>query len=494
MNLTENNKYVKILPFIISILFFAILIFVYIKYPFLSVDEGYTRGLMNLSFMDMISITANDVHPPLYYLIAMFFVKICNAINLNFNIVHLMKFPSLIPYLIILIFSLTKIRKEYGILSAGFFSLTMILMSEFFSHFITARMYTWTTLFLVLSFFYVKDILERDDFKSWIMLSIFSVLGAYTHYFSALSSVVIYFLLFIWILFNKEKTRDNLKKFVTSIILCFILYIPWIPPLLNQLKAVHESFWIEPITLDTIINYFSYCLTISSNYFIHLISLVFILIVFFIFLKKFIENKNKSDLYLLMGISVFIGTLLLGLILSLLYKPILLDRYLLPSISIFWLCFSIKLGNLKFKNSTILIIVLLITIVGAFNVYHEINEIIDLADHTIQEEKVLLRINNNDSVIIYDTDNHYVRTHTELDKVYKQYGSFSMNNKTSTLIYKSPNVIFDEFVIPDDLRKFPDKNVYLMQFYTSEENFPDNVKSEKIGTAQHANIYKLKPV
>ena len=69
-----------------------------------------------------------------------------------------------------------------------------------------------------------------------------------------------------------------------------------------------------------------------------------------------------------------------------------------------------------------------------------------------------------------------------------------MNNKTSTLIYKPPNVTFDEFVIPDDLRKFPDKNVYLMQFYTSEENFPDNVKSEKIGTAQHANIYKLKPV
>ena len=277
MNFTENNRIIKILPFIISILFLGLLIYVYIKYPFLSIDEGYTRGLLDLSFMDMVGITANDVHPPLYYLITMSFVKICNVLNLNIDIIHLMKFPSLIPYLIILVFSFTKIRKEYGILSGGLFSLTMIVMSEFFTHFITARMYSWTILFLIISFFYVKDVLEHNDLKSWLLLSIFSVLGVYTHYFSALSSVIIYLMLFIWILVNKQTSLiDNLKKFFISILVGFILYIPWIFPLLNQLKSVHEYFWIKSVTLDTLVNYFSYCLTISSNQLIHFISLMFI--------------------------------------------------------------------------------------------------------------------------------------------------------------------------------------------------------------------------
>ena len=403
-----------------------------------------------------------------------------------------MKFPSLIPYLIILVFSFTKIRKEYGILSGGLFSLTMIVMSEFFTHFITARMYSWTILFLIISFFYVKDVLEHNDLKSWLLLSIFSVLGVYTHYFSALSSVIIYLMLFIWILVNKQTSLiDNLKKFFISILVGFILYIPWIFPLLNQLKSVHEYFWIKSVTLDTLVNYFSYCLTISSNQLIHFISLMFILIIFILFLKEFIKTKDNNDLYLLMGISVFIGTILLGFILSVTYKPILWDRYLLPAIGVFWLCISIKLGNLKLRNSMLLLIILLITLVGAFNVYHEINEIVDIYDNTIKEDNILLGINNNDSVIIYDSDNRYVRTHTELEKVYKQYGSFSMNNNTTTLNYKSPNVIYEEFSIPDDLEKFPDKNVYMIKFYLSEKEFPDNIKVEKIGTVQHSNIYKL---
>jgi hypothetical protein len=216
MNLFENEEFdwVKILPFIFSILFLGLLFVVYMKYPFLSVDEGFTRGFLDFSFGEMIKLTAMDVHPPLYYLITMAFVNLCHGIGLNFNLIQMMKFPSIIPYLLVLVFSLTKLRKEYGLLMGGLFSLTLIVASDFFIQYLTARMYAWAMIFLIISFFYVKDILEKNDMKSWLLFTLFSVLGAYTHYFTGVSSVIIYLMLFIWILINRnEGLKDNLKKF-----------------------------------------------------------------------------------------------------------------------------------------------------------------------------------------------------------------------------------------------------------------------------------------
>ena len=497
MELTNNkNKLISILPFVISIIFFIILLYVCMKYRCLSIDEGYTRGILNLNVMDMISVTANDVHPPLYYLIAALFIKIANALSFNVDFIFLIKFPSIIPYLIILLISLTKIRKEYGLLAGGIFSLTLIAMSEFFTYYITARMYSWTMIFLVISFLYVKDVLEHNDLKSWILLSIFSVLGAYTHYFSMLTTIIIYLMLFVWILANKENTpiKDSLKKFFISAILGIIIYIPWIFTLIQQLGDVQESFWLPPLTIGNLIEYFSYTLTISNNQIIRIMSLLLILALFLIFIMKFLKNKNNDNLFLLIGCTSFIGTLVLSLILSIVYKPILYSRYMLPSIGIFWLCVSIKLANLKVNKSIILMIILLIAIVGAFNVYHEVNEISDLPRFLNYSERLLSGIDNNDTIIIYDADNRFIRTHSDLTNVYKQFGSYSLNNETSGMKYKSPDVCYDTFVIPDDLNKYPNKNVYLIMFHSNNLTLPDNVHAEKIGTVQHGTFYKLKLV
>lgn len=493
MNLTKKYNLIEILPFIISFLFLAVLFYFYIKHPFISIDEGYTKGLINLSFADMISITANDVHPPVYYIITMIFTKICNAINFNFDIVRLMKFPSMIPYFIILIFSFTKIKKDYGLLAGGIFSLAMISMSEFFTFYITARMYSWGMLFLIVSVFYLKDILDNNDLKSWLLFTIFSLLCAYTHYFAAVASVMIYIMLLVWIFTKGDRNlKDDLKKFFISIIVGIVLYAPWFMPLYTQMHAVHEYYWVEPLTLNTLIQYFSYTLTISNNQIIQLVSMAIVIGTAAIFLKKYIETKNNEDLLLFMCVSTFIGTLLIGYLLSVFYKPILIGRYLLPAAGVFWLGISIKLGNLKSKNSVILIIILLIAMVGALNVYHQMDEISD--SDKLPEYKILDEINNNDTIIIYDSDNHYVRTHNNFNKVYKQFDGYTLDGwSTPEMMYRNdPNVTYERFVLPDDLNKYPDKNVYMLRTMRNHQ-FPDYLKADLIGTAQHANIYKLEP-
>lgn len=67
----------------------------------------------------MISITSIDVHPPGYYLLLKFVVDALAMLNLNIDSVILLTIVSIIPSVIILVISLTKIRNEYGYLTGG---------------------------------------------------------------------------------------------------------------------------------------------------------------------------------------------------------------------------------------------------------------------------------------------------------------------------------------------------------------------------------------
>jgi Na+/melibiose symporter-like transporter len=262
--------------------------------------------------------------------------------------------------------------------------------------------------------------------------------------------------------------------------------------LVDQMKFVKGNYWVEPITGGSILKLVSYCLTYSNNQIVIILSaIVFVLIVAFL-IKKFVENKGTDNLYLLMGVLVFVGTLAFGYLLSVGYKPILVDRYLIPSIGVFWLSVSILLSKLDLKKSVVVLIILMIVIVGAFNVYHEVKEIQKTNDHTIKEAKVLEKINNNKSIVIYDTDNHYIRTHMDLNNISKGYGNVTIIKYHNSLNYKFDGVEYEPFVIPDDISKNPDKDVYFMRFYTMKAKFPNNVNATKVGTAQHADFYKLK--
>ena len=100
--------------------------------------------------------------------------------------------------ILILILSVTKIKKEYGYLTAGLFAFSMAVMSEFLAYYSVVRMYSWGMLFLILAFAFLKDVLDKNDTKSWALFTIFSVLTAYTHYFAAIPILCIYVALLVY--------------------------------------------------------------------------------------------------------------------------------------------------------------------------------------------------------------------------------------------------------------------------------------------------------
>lgn len=464
----------------------GLMVFLIIQKPFLHIDEWFTMGLLNIPFRGMVFVTAKDVHPPLYYFIVMVPVRILNILNIKYNLIFVMKIMSVIPYAILLLISLFKIRKDHGWLAGGLFAFTVIAMSSFFTDYSIARMYPWGMLFLVLSYIFAGEILKESKLKYWILLAFFSVCGAYTHYFVAVGSVVLYFLLFLYYLINN---RSELKNWLISTVCGIICFLPWSLILWDQMKEVHGSYWIPEITLNTLIEFMGFVSAITSEFALNIIFTVLFIVAFIVLLVQYRKSPKENE-FPLLGFLVFLGTLVFGVVVSMVFKPILVDRYLLPSIGLVWLGFSVFISKYDFKK-VILPLVIVLLVIGAFNIYEQTLEIDKNHDALVKNQEFLESINNNDSVVIIDGMVKYVHFHDQLNETIV-FGGFSVDEHKNAKDFAK---YFDNktyrFCIPDDFDTYKNKTVYFAIRKGSDIDLPPYVSYKKVGKVENCIFYKL---
>ena len=373
---SKNKDMIGKVFFALSFIIFIYMLVTPINHLILHVDEYFTLTLINFNVSDIISITAADVHPPLYYLILKFAMNVFGFFGISSHNLFAVKLVSIIPYPIILIISYLKIRKDYGWLTAGLFIFSLGVMSEFFVYFLIARMYSWAILFLLIAFIYTKDIFEKGDLKYWVIVTVASVLCAYTHYFAAISALTLYLFIIYYVL---TKKRSQIKKLCISIVSAIILYSFWIVTLFNQLNAVHKAFWVPRLRIETLIQavgYYAYL----NNIIFAVVAILLLFALLFLYKKQLKEKYTLDNFYILTGVGVYVGTIVLAVILSLAFKPILLARYLMPAAVVLWLTISILINKIEDKRimlySFAIICLLLISGVGHmvstnFTVYNE---------------------------------------------------------------------------------------------------------------------------
>lgn len=487
MNRFENNKNLtgKLL-FVISIVVLGFMVYLLFTKPFLSVDEWFTNGLVKLRFGELVAITSSDVHPPLYYLIVKGVLKVSAFLGMQFNEVILIKSVSVIPYIILLAVSLTKIRKEYGWYACGLFSLSTILMSSFFIYYLTARMYSWGLAFIIFSFIFVLNILKKPQLKDWILLSVFSVLAAYCFYATAITSVCIYLFLLIYVLLNN---KSEIRNFAISCVLNVVLYIPWLFTLLNQVSGVKKSYWIKTPTLESSINALSSAFP-SFGFALSCIFTVIIVLAAVYAIKRYYDSRETDDYYILSGILVFIGTVVASIVISLLFKPILLPRILVPAAGVFWLAFSIAMSKLEF-NKTVLLFTVLLIVIGAAGIANQCSDISAKYDETVEMQNLLSEINTNSSIVIFDMMTKYVRFYDDLNETHQFY-KYTIDNKThrpdyiTTLGLKNYNFDFSE-----DVAENSDKDIYFIIDKNSQLKLPDNVNSTEVAKIYNIQILNI---
>lgn len=464
----------------LGILFFgaAILILLYMFISpltsiFINIDEYWTYSLVNLPFMNGMTVAIHDVHPPLYYWI------LCLFTPFGLNNLYLLKVVSIIPYILIMAVSATKIRKDYGWLTAGLFVFCLGVMTDFFIEFLTIRMYSWSLFFLLMVFIYYNEVITHWDKKSWILLTLFTLLSVSTQYILAITCGLIYLLIFIEIY---TKHKDKLRQFGKSVLALVVLYAPWGIVFVHQIQA-HASDPKEGFELVNAIHYFTAFAIKSQNFRFDMVIFKLIAIVFLIFTLVLIY-KNK-DKFSAMGIFLVYATLAIG-VLSLMssFTNSMRVRYLVPVFGIFWLSASIVIGKIKNYKVLAIAIILVLLLTGASLAItnEDINSRLAFNEN---KASFLDSINNNDSVIVYNTDYGYKVLHNDLSNT-KQY------TLGDSYFYSDDVEICEDF--DKILKDNPDKNIYLVNWKLKESNkkYENNYNLTKVYDANHYSFNLVK--
>lgn len=124
-------------------------------------DEGYSIRMAQMTVSDMVSTTAADVHPPLYYLLAQL---LYHTLGNNGFTYHL---SALLPYIVIVIVGCTIVKKYFGIIPATVLITVSSMMKNAVTYNVEARMYALGAMFVLIAYIAFYKILENNHPFSW---------------------------------------------------------------------------------------------------------------------------------------------------------------------------------------------------------------------------------------------------------------------------------------------------------------------------------------
>ena len=465
----KNRDLIGKIFFAFSIIFVAYLFITPLNHIICQIDEFFMMTVLGLPLTDIITVTANDVHPPLFYLMAKVVTELSGIAGTE--LLYSLNLLSICGTLLILITAATEIRKEYGWLAGGLFAFAICVMCDFSRYHLISRMYTWTILFVLITFLFSRKIINNDaDKKSWIFLTIFSVLSAYTHYFGAMTSGCIYLTLLVYLI---KYRKQDVKIWAISTVAAILLYVPWISTLINQLISVHNGFWITDVTLENTITYFGYYA--YNHIVLFSIFSILVLIIIIAIYKKESGNFDKKDQFIILsGFGVYLGTIILGIAISKLFTPIMDERYLMPAGGILWLTISIILSKIENRQNFLILfgLISILLISGVANTICTHDSIYESG--TAQKEIFdnITQDNNSMVIIITKNDTMYYLYYSNITDMYvlNESSVFGVSMDRLHNAYDFKNV--DKNQIDELISNNTDKNIYVISWTEAKIKTP----------------------
>lgn len=290
-------------------------------------DESFSLALMKQDLEHIIFYTASDVHPPLYYLILKCFVGVFGASDV---VVHLV---SLFPFMALLILFGGKIKRDFGDFAAVLSVFMFAGAPRVLNYSTEVRMYAWAMLFVFTSFLLGNDIAKTEDqsHKKWILFAVLNVLAAYTHYFAGAAVILISGYLMLRLLIKGREKMILFFRWLESSIITFVLYIPWMIVFLKQIKKVKTDYWIPPFQLSELREYNN--LLFGKNALVHEVVLLIFVMAVILYL---IRREYKKDLLPVLAMLIVFSYIALGVLLSIFFTPVFIQRYIIIVVPIFW--------------------------------------------------------------------------------------------------------------------------------------------------------------
>lgn len=202
-------------------------------YESLWYDETVSVLLAQKSLPALTAHTAGDIHPPLYYYILHFWIRLAGSSEFSLGFLSLAFGVLLIP----LLFHLG--RSLYGV-RIGLLGALLLALSPFnlwYSQ--EVRMYTLGAFLGLVSLLFLLCLIKsrpRFQRRYWAGYILASVLGLYTLYYFAFLLLAQNLLVIGWWLARwvKGKQRFSLLLWLSSQIGILLLYLPWLPIAFRQ--------------------------------------------------------------------------------------------------------------------------------------------------------------------------------------------------------------------------------------------------------------------
>lgn len=309
-------------------------------------DETYTIALAQMPVKEMLKATARDVHPPFFYLVEI-------ALNSLFGS-HgwVYRLASIIPYGMELLFIVSAIRREFGNIPAVIMIVFSSILKSTIKYNVEARMYSWASFFVLLSYFYFYQIMkDPGKRKNWILFTLFTLGAAYTHYYAFLMVAFFY----LAILIDTFRNRIPAKRTVLAYLVALAGYSPWLLQMLETFRRTSGSFWMT--SASAFYSGLTYYFNANSELFTF--SMTFAAIVI-IALALLYDHRKKSKAvirqgqvmsvetkWLIWGIITAVGVIAIGELVSVLIRPTYVERYSYPASTIVWLVLGICITKLK---------------------------------------------------------------------------------------------------------------------------------------------------
>lgn len=404
----------------------------------ITLDEAYTVRLVECNISEIVSGSASDVHPPLYYLIlkALSFILGDSLAALRFA-------TGIATLLNLLVLGATFIRKQFGCRVSLFYMLWFGLSYFTLEKTTLVRMYSWGCFFataaVLFLFLYIKS-KKRTEYISAIL---FTLAAMYTHYYGVMTVFAAWF---ICLIYTVIKERKNILNIVFAGVLIVVGYLPWMKSFLSQSGRVADDYWIK--VFDWKEWFLSPAQLMEGNFQgVGIILFVFGLVM----LIYSIIKKNKVALVFW---AVFYGTMLMGALLSVYVTPIWQVRYLYNAWGVYALGVACVLGKKKgyLGTASQIITVCFLLFAG----YLSVNSLLQNEVIRNDAKEFILCVENNiqpgDCIIVDDAYEHYI--------IYEYYAP-----DTDVIMTERLNLNAEAQELTELIGKYEDNNVWFMINY-----------------------------
>lgn len=316
-------------------------------------DESYSLRIIQYSYKDIIAMCAGDVHPPFYYLALKFAEDFAgHFFEGYYSTVVIGKLFSVLAYVLLTLLCWHKLRNERAVRS--FVLLCIYGMPQLLQYAVEIRMYSWALLFVTASFLYARDIvLGNSTKKTWAFLTIFSVLSAYSHTFSLISMASVWLYLLIWL---AVYDRRKIGKWLCCGGLVAVAFLPWLVVLLRQVGYVKESYWISPITWESVTSFITF---IFSN--------ILLIVPLLLLIGLETEKIDRESVFKsVFGVLIPLTTIVVGIAVSIIVRPVFVSRYMIPGLMCLWISIVSTSKKCSGKIQALISLLLIVCSVSSF--------------------------------------------------------------------------------------------------------------------------------